>query len=78
MPSSNRITLGYWNIHGLAQPIRLLLAYTKTDFVDHMPSRPEWAVEKAENAYGLEFPNLPYFVDGDVKLSQSSAIMRHL
>ena len=26
--------LGYWAIRGLAQPCRLLLAYTGTDFVD--------------------------------------------
>ena len=27
---------------------------------------------------GLPFPNLPYYIDGDVKLTQSSAILRHL
>jgi glutathione S-transferase len=27
---------------------------------------------------GLDYPNLPYFIDGNVKLSQSVAIMRHL
>ena len=27
---------------------------------------------------GLEFPNLPYYIDGDVKLTQSSAILRHI
>merc|ERR1712018_404784 len=26
----------------------------------------------------LDFPNLPYFTDGDVKLTQSDAILRHL
>lgn len=27
---------------------------------------------------GLEFPNLPYWLDGDIKLTQSLAITRHL
>ena len=27
---------------------------------------------------GLPFPNLPYYIDGDVKLSQSNAILRHV
>ncbi|CAG0910166.1 unnamed protein product, partial [Darwinula stevensoni] len=27
---------------------------------------------------GLDFPNLPYYIDGDVKLSQSLSIIRHL
>ena len=27
---------------------------------------------------GLPFPNLPYYIDGDLKLTQSEAILRHL
>merc|ERR1719259_253989 len=27
---------------------------------------------------GLDFPNLPYFIDGQVRLSQSHAIMRYI
>ncbi|VDD78502.1 unnamed protein product [Mesocestoides corti] len=27
---------------------------------------------------GLDFPNLPYFIDGDVKLTQSSAILEYI
>jgi len=27
---------------------------------------------------GLDFPNLPYFIDGDVKLTQSMTIIRHI
>ena len=27
---------------------------------------------------GLDFPNLPYFVDGDIKITQSNAILRHI
>ena len=36
-----------------------------------------WFNEKKNNL-GLDFPNLPYLLDGDVKLTQSVAIMRYL
>lgn len=77
-------TLGYWSIRGLAQPIRLLLAYTKTQFNDKRYNvgpkpdfdRSEWTKEK--NGLNLIFPNLPYLIDSDVKITQSLAIMRYL
>lgn len=76
--------LGYWNIRGLAQPIRLLLAYTDTEFedkrIEYGPApdfdRKNWLDEK--HSLGLDFPNLPYLIDGDVKLTQSIVIMRYL
>ncbi|XP_015781114.1 glutathione S-transferase Mu 1 [Tetranychus urticae] len=76
--------LGYWNIRGLAQPIRLLLNYKEAVYEDkrynYGPapdfSREEWNKEKY--SLGLSFPNLPYYIDGDTKLTQSKAILRHL
>lgn len=76
--------LGYWNIRGLAQPIRLMLAYVEAKFEDkkyaYGPSpkfdRSAWLNEKF--TLGLDFPNLPYYIDGDVKLTQSLVIMRYI
>lgn len=84
--SKSKILLGYWDIRGLAQPIRLLLAYAGADFEERRYTtiaasdfdKSEWALEKANNKLNLAFPNLPYLVDGSVKLSQSHAIMRYL
>ncbi|KAF7492544.1 hypothetical protein SSS_10122 [Sarcoptes scabiei] len=81
---SSKPTLGYWNIRGLAQPIRMMLSYAGVDFVDkrynYGPApdfdRSEWLNEKFN--LGLDFPNLPYYIDGDVKLTQSLAILRYL
>lgn len=78
------IVLGYWAIRGLAQPIRLLLAASDAEFVDELYkvgpapelSREEWTSKK--QSIGLDFPNLPYLIDGDVKISQSIAIMRYI
>merc|ERR1712212_843547 len=78
-------TLGYWKIRGLAEPIRYLLHYTGTDFTDHRLeltgsapnfSREQWTSVK--ETLGLQFPNLPYYIDGDLKMSESGAIMRHI
>jgi len=76
--------LCYWDIRGLAQPIRLLLEYTGTKYEDKMLScgpAPDfdktcWFGQK--NSLGLDFPNLPYYVDGEFKLTQSNAIMRYI
>uniref|UniRef100_UPI00398F367B glutathione S-transferase Mu 1-like isoform X2 n=1 Tax=Pristiophorus japonicus TaxID=55135 RepID=UPI00398F367B len=68
----------------LAQPIRLLLEYTGTEYEDKLYSCGEapdfekscWLDVKLK--LGLDFPNLPYMIDGDVKLSQSNAIVRYI
>lgn len=38
--------------------------------------RSDWL--KVKYTLGLDFPNLPYYIDGDVKLSQSVCIMRYI
>ncbi|XP_030328872.1 glutathione S-transferase 2-like [Strigops habroptila] len=78
------MTLGYWDIRGLAHAIRLLLEYTETPYEerqycpgpapDFNPS--DWTNEKEK--LGLDFPNLPYLIDGTIKLTQSNAILRYI
>uniref|UniRef100_A0A672UXA4 Glutathione S-transferase n=1 Tax=Strigops habroptila TaxID=2489341 RepID=A0A672UXA4_STRHB len=76
--------LGYWDIRGLAHAIRLLLEYTETPYEDKLYScgeapdydKSQWINEKEK--LGLDFPNLPYFIDGNVKLTQSNAILRYI
>lgn len=77
-------TLAYWKIRGLAQPIRLLLNYVGEDFTDvqyETGDAPDFNQEgwiNAKPTLGLDFPNLPYFIDGDIKITQSNAILRHI
>lgn len=80
-------SLGYWAIRGLAQPIRLMLEYTGTEFEDkkyECGPAPDYDkscwfdVKPNFKAMGLHFPNLPYYIDGDIKISQSNAIMRYI
>lgn len=76
--------LGYWDVRGLGNSIRYLLNHVGVEFEDKLykcgppPNfdRSEWLNEKF--TLGLDFPNLPYYIDEDVKLSQSGAILRYL
>ncbi|KAG3281314.1 glutathione S-transferase Mu 1 [Ictidomys tridecemlineatus] len=78
------MTLGYWNIRGLAHPIRLLLEYTDSSYEEKKYTmgdapdydRSQWLNEKFK--LGLDFPNLPYLIDGPHKITQSNAILRYL
>ncbi|XP_058515993.1 glutathione S-transferase Mu 2-like [Ochotona princeps] len=78
------VTLGYWDIRGLAHTVRLLLEYTGTSYEEKRYSmgdapdfdRSQWLSEKFN--LGLDFPNLPYLIDGTRKITQSNAIMHYL
>ena len=71
---------GYWDFQGLGQPIRMLLAYldlAHKDIVYDNTDRKTWVNEIKPNL-GLGFPNLPYYIDGDLKITQSMAIIRYI
>lgn len=69
-------TFAYWQFRGLSEQIRLLLKYAKVEFedkryknrLDYSDTSTQWHAEK--DTLGLDFPNLPYWIDGDVKLTQ--------
>ncbi|GFY55387.1 glutathione S-transferase Mu 1 [Trichonephila inaurata madagascariensis] len=74
-----RPEVGYWDIRGLAEPIRYLLHYKNVDFEDKrysLENRESWLNVKF--TLNLDFPNLPYYIDGNVKLTQSITILRYL
>ncbi|XP_069336956.1 glutathione S-transferase Mu 1 isoform X1 [Eulemur rufifrons] len=78
------MTLGYWDIRGLAHAIRLLLEYTDSSYEEKMYTmgdapdydRSQWLNDKFK--LGLDFPNLPYLIDGAHKITQSNAILRYI
>ena len=77
-------TLGYWKIRGLGAQIRYMFAYCGVTFEDKVYEtgdapdydRSSWL--DAKNTLGLEYPNLPYLIDGETKLSETKAIMRYI
>jgi glutathione S-transferase len=78
-----RPTLGYWKIRGMAQAIRYQLAASKVDYDEKFyelgpaPTfdRSVWDAEKSQ--LGLDFPNIPFIIDGPVKITESSAVHRY-
>lgn len=76
--------LAYWDIRGLAGPIRFLLAYCKEEFEDKrfvVGDGPEYSREcwfSVKHKLGLPFANLPYYIDGEIKICQSNAICRYI
>jgi len=76
--------LGYWKIRGLASFLRYQLAYcgVDCDYEEYEQGdgpgfdRSCWYNVKYD--LGFDFPNLPYFVHGDIKLTESMAIGRYI
>ncbi|XP_012973577.3 glutathione S-transferase Mu 6 isoform X1 [Mesocricetus auratus] len=68
----------------LGHAIRLLLEYTETSYEEKRYTmgdapdydRSQWLNDKFK--LGLDFPNLPYLIDGSHKVTQSNAILRYL
>ena len=59
--------------------IKLLLSYLKQNFQSVATGGEGWANQAKEfTQNGFEFPNLPMIVDGDLKLSETSAILFYL
>ena len=80
-----KVVLVYWPIRGLAQAARYALEYCGEDWEDVQidPGTPgtddykgHWMVVKP--TIGVPFVNLPYLLDGEVEISQSAAILRHI
>lgn len=69
-------TLGYWDLRYNTEPIRMLLYHVNATFIDKRYQfgftpetlKAEWIVDR--HNLGLDFPNLPYYIDGDLKLTQ--------
>ncbi|KAF5901509.1 glutathione S-transferase Mu 3-like, partial [Clarias magur] len=76
--------LVYWDIRGLAQPIRLLLEYTSTKWEDKFyscgeaPDYDESCWYDVKPKLKMDFPNLPHLVDGERMIAQSNAILRYI
>ena len=76
--------MGYWAIRGLASQIRYELVYLGVEYDEHKYKqgeapdfdRSQWLEKK--DSLGLKFPNLPYFIDGEARLTDPAAIMKFI
>ena len=67
--------LVYWNIRGLGSAVRNLLRYVGADYENEelVFKEPPHTFDNwipIKYTLGLDFPNLPYLIDGDLKLTQ--------
>ena len=78
-------TLGYWSTRGMGAQCTYLLSYCGADFnfkqyvatfENGEVGRGTWPDEKFN--LGIGFPNLPYLIDGDVKIAETMPIMRYI
>jgi glutathione S-transferase len=88
-PVDGKPTLIYWNILGLSQTQRLALVAAGVDFVDvRVEAGPgdspdygkNWLAAKKEldDSGVVTFPNLPYYLDEHVSLTQSNTITHYI
>lgn len=70
--------MGYWNIKGDAEQIRVLLHYAGMDFLDkrydYGPAPDYSCAEWSNDQRELDLPSadLPYYIEGDLKLVEVS------
>lgn len=75
---ADKVVHGYWGVRGAGQISRLLLAYTGAVWEDVKYTSPDQWFGKDKAELGFSFPNLPYLIDGDLKLTETSAIQRYI
>jgi len=83
--SEDKPTLAYWSIRGLAQPVRMILCHCGVDFEDKQYNclKTETGFDSScwydvKHTLGMQYPNLPYFFDGETKISQTNAILTYV
>ena len=84
MEGSGKILIGYWKIRGLIRHIQYVAEYCGAEYETKLYeqgdgpefSRKCWYDEKF--SLGLDFPNLPYLIDGDFKLTETLAIIKYI
>ena len=76
--AGSRLVYGYWPIRaGPRGSInRHILYYKGVDFEDLKHTKESWDAMKTSGT--LAFPNLPYIIDGDIKLTESKAVTLYI
>lgn len=72
--------LGYWRARGRANQVKHILAYMGVDYdlqeYEPTPDKENWL--EVKHTLGMDFPNLPYFIDGETKLTECRAVMKYV
>ena len=65
---SDAVVFGYWGVRGRGQPLRHLLAYSGLKWEEKIYRGFE-SYFGERDSLGVQFPNLPFLIDGDIKIS---------
>ena len=80
--SGPKPVLGYWDIQGRGDPIRMLLHHLNVEFEEKRYEFEETSGPKSwsdnKNTLGMLFPNLPYWKDDDIIHSETVPILRSI
>lgn len=72
---------GYWNIRAMdrGNVNRYIFAYAGVEYEDkrYTVGSNEWFEDDKKNL-GIDYPNLPYIIDGDFKLTESAAVTTYI
>ena len=72
----NKPTLGYWYIRGAAPYIEFTLEAAGVEYNEIRYQKPEDYYAKDRPNLPIDLPALPYYVEGDIALSETDSIMR--
>ena len=78
MADSSEIIVGYWKIRGRGAIVRSLLAYCETPFKNKLYRNIDEWFNNDKQSLGLDYPNLPYLIDGEKKIAESGAILHYI
>ena len=76
--------LGYWSIRGLGAPCRMMFYFCGVQFADRLyecgdaPDFDKSCWFDVKETLGMEWPNLPYLIDGETKVTETAAIMMYI
>ena len=75
---ASEITLGYWALRGKSVLLRALLACTKLPYNNKEYTDTSQWFDKDMEDIGFEYPNLPYLIDSDKKLTEINALAQYI
>jgi len=75
--ATNKVTLGYWAIRGVAETARTLMEHLQIPYDQEIyTDQQTWETKKAN--FGHRFANLPYLIDGEKTLTETDAIFAYI
>ena len=71
-----QIEIGYWAIRGLGQYVRLTLEAAGLKYEEKRYSDEDSWFKRDKPKLPVLLPNIPYYIEGDIAISESDSIVR--